>query len=98
MFVAIWRYRVAEARRSRFESAYGSDGDWARLFALEPGFVGTELLADGDGAYVTLDRWQDEAAWTRFRREHGAAYAKLDADMEALTLEEARIGAFYSVR
>jgi heme-degrading monooxygenase HmoA len=98
MYVALWRYRVAEAERSRFESAYAPDGDWARLFARDPGFLGTELLSDGAGAYVTIDRWQDEAAWARFEQAHGEAYAKLDAAMEPLTLSEARIGGFDSVR
>jgi heme-degrading monooxygenase HmoA len=98
MHVAIWRYRVAEAQRSRFESACGPDGDWAKLFARDPGFLGTELLTDGAGAYLTIDRWQDEAAWARFEQAHGEAYGKLDAAMEVLTVEEARIGAFDSVR
>jgi heme-degrading monooxygenase HmoA len=94
LYVSIWRYRVAEGERSRFERAYGPDGDWAGLFARDPGYLGTELLTDGKGAYVTLDRWQDEAAWARFKQAHGAAYAELDAAMEALTLEEHPIGAF----
>ena len=57
MFVIIWRYRVAEARRRDFEAAYGPDGDWARLFRQAPGFGGTELLSEGRGRYVTIDRW-----------------------------------------
>jgi heme-degrading monooxygenase HmoA len=94
MFVAVWRYRVADAQRARFEAAYGADGAWARLFRLDPGYAGTELLGDGDGVYLTLDRWTDEAAWDRFKALHGDAYAELDAQMESLTVEEERIGGF----
>lgn len=94
MFVAIWRYRVAEAQQARFEAVYGPEGDWARLFRLDPGYVGTELLGDGEGRYVTLDRWIEEAAWCRFKTVHGEAYAALDARTEVLTLEEEPVGCF----
>ena len=73
-----------------FERVYGADGAWARLFASSSGFEGTELFASlsRPGRYLTIDRFTDEAAWTRFQAEHWDAYRRLDAETEALTVEE----------
>ncbi len=94
MFVRIWRFAVAEPRREAFERAYGADGDWARLFGRQEGFVATELLRGEPGVYVTIDRWRDEADWLRFRDAHDEAYRALDLECEALTLDETVIGDF----
>src|SRR5687767_12035588 len=101
MFVAIWRYRIEEPNRPRFERAYGPEGDWARLFGRQPGYLGTELLRDAAGpdaggglAYVTIDRWRDQADWLGFQAEHEADYRALDESCESLTAAEERIGAF----
>jgi heme-degrading monooxygenase HmoA len=99
MFVRVWRFTIREADRERFEAAYGESGDWARLFAKADGFIGTELLRernDGGPAYVTLDRWREEADWTRFLDKHGDDYRALDLECEALTVDEAEIGDFVS--
>lgn len=93
-FVIVWRYEVAEHNREAFERAYGPGGDWARLFGTAGGYLGTELLADGDGHYMTLDRWRSEADFEAFQGRAGDAYRALDAQCEALTLAEERIGAF----
>ena len=101
MYVAIWRFRIEQPNRSRFERAYGPDGDWARLFARHPGFLGTELLveeedadADGSGSYLTIDRWRERSDWLGFQAGHGDAYRALDRSCESLTAAEERIGAF----
>jgi heme-degrading monooxygenase HmoA len=94
IFVRVWRYTVAEARREAFERAYGPEGDWARLFARQEGFRGTELLgaadsgSDGTLAYVTIDRWRDRADWGAFLAEHGEDYRALDVRLDKLTLQE----------
>ena len=98
-FVRIWRYAVDQPRREAFERAYGPDGDWARLFARQDGFVGTELLAgsaasDAVLTYATLDRWRDETDWRQFLKAHGEAYKALDLECEKLTVEEAEVGDF----
>jgi heme-degrading monooxygenase HmoA len=92
--VIVWQYEVAEADRESFERAYGSDGDWARLFGTAEGFIGTELLADGGGRYMTLDRWRSDGDFEAFRAQAGDAYRTLDQQCEALTRAEERIGAF----
>jgi heme-degrading monooxygenase HmoA len=94
MFVRIWRYRVLEPDRSAFERAYGGEGDWARLFALGEGYLGTELLLGEPGAYLTIDRWRSEADWWRFLEENGDAYRALDRECETLTADESEIGDF----
>ena len=94
MIVSIWRYRTAEGCEREFERIYGPDGDWAKLFARAPGYLGTELLRAGDGSYMTLDRWQDQASFDAFKGAYGDEYLTLDTACEALTLEEAALGIF----
>ena len=94
MFVRIWLYSVEEPNRARFEQAYGGDGDWARLFARDDSYFGTELLRGEPGRYMTIDRWRDESGWRRFLERHGEAYRALDRDCEALTADEVEIGDF----
>jgi heme-degrading monooxygenase HmoA len=90
VFVRIWRFRAAPGQEERFERVYGSDGAWARLFGLAPGYLGTELgRTDDDRAeYLTIDRWKSRAAWQAFRRDHAAAYDALDRECEHLTVSE----------
>ena len=100
MYVSIWRFRIGSANRTRFEEAYGPDGDWARLFRRQPGFVGTELLreeeadADGTAAYLTIDRWRARSDWLDFQDAFGDDYRALDRACEELTAAEERIGGF----
>jgi heme-degrading monooxygenase HmoA len=90
VFVRRWRFRAAPGQEERFERIYGSDGAWAQLFALAPGYLGTELRRTGDdpAEYLTIDRWKSRAAWHTFRRDHAAAYDALDRECEYLTVAE----------
>jgi heme-degrading monooxygenase HmoA len=97
MIVSIWRYRTCEGCEREFERIYGPGGDWAKLFARAPGYLGTELLRGGDGTYVTLDRWQDQASFDAFKGAYGDEYLTLDAACEALTADETAIGIFEGV-
>lgn len=96
MFMVIWQFEVAEENVAAFESAYGSDGAWARLFRASPEYRGTELLRDAyiPGNYLTVDRWTSEDAFRDFRRDHDAEYETLDRSCDALTARETRIGAY----
>jgi heme-degrading monooxygenase HmoA len=93
-YVIVWRYEVAEANREAFERAYGPAGDWGRLFGEADGYIGTELLTDGAGQYMTIDRWRSEADFQAFQTEKGEDYRALDERFEVLTSAEERIGAF----
>jgi heme-degrading monooxygenase HmoA len=85
---------VAPDAEERFIDAYGSRGDWARLFATSPGFMRTELWRDGDGIYVTADYWESAQAFERFQAESSDAYRRLDSELENVAAIETFLGAF----
>ena len=94
--VRIWKFRPPPGREGEFERSYGAGGDWARLFARAPGFIGTALLrpGDADGWWLTIDRWASAADFEAFQREHGDDYRALDAELEGVAGEEIFVGAF----
>jgi heme-degrading monooxygenase HmoA len=94
MIAILWSYRVRPECRPTFEAIYSPQGDWARLFARSPGYEGTELLRQGDGGYVTIDRWRQAAAFDKFKDRFRADYEALDRLCESLTLEERFLGRF----
>jgi heme-degrading monooxygenase HmoA len=95
MLVRVWRYEVLPGREAEFERAYGSAGDWAKLFARSTGFRGTRLYRDVEvpGAYVTVDLFDDQEAWTRFLDAHRGAYEDLDRRCSLLTASENEVAA-----
>ena len=99
MYHILWEFRVAEEHRPAFERLYGPEGDWAKLFAHSPDFLGATLLRDRavPGRYLTLDRWQDAESYDRFLETHKTEYKELDARCELLTEYEMKIGAFESI-
>jgi heme-degrading monooxygenase HmoA len=99
VYAAVWEFAVDAAQRAEFETRYGPDGAWARLFRRAAGYRGTELLRDRTNAlrYVTIDRWESLEAFQAFHARYGAEYARLDRECESLTAREARIGEFEPV-
>jgi 8-oxo-dGTP pyrophosphatase MutT (NUDIX family) len=97
--VIVWEFRVRAGREAEFESAYGPDGDWARLFRRDPAYRGTSLLRDGavERRYVTIDRWASRAANDDFRERWRAEYEALDRRCESLTEHEAALGRYDTV-
>ena len=94
MHAVVWRYRVAPGREPEFETLYGADGDWARLFHRSDDYLGTDLYRDTaqPGVYLTVDRWTSRVAYEAFLQAAHADYAALDARGDALTVEETRLG------
>jgi heme-degrading monooxygenase HmoA len=90
----LWRFELAPDAEQRFVKAYGSGGDWTRLFATAPGFIRTELWRDGDAIYLTADYWESAQAFERFQAESGESYRRLDAELEGLAGIETFLGAF----
>jgi heme-degrading monooxygenase HmoA len=90
LLVRMWRYEVVPGREAEFERAYGSAGDWARLFARSRGFRGTRLYRDVEtpAAYLTVDLFEDHEAWARFLESHRDAYEDLDGRCSALTVSQ----------
>lgn len=98
-FVSVWEFDVRAERAAEFVAAYAPGGDWTRLFARAPGWLGTELLADParPHRYVTIDRWVDRAAWQAFARRFASEYAELDARCAEWTREEVSHGELVAV-
>ena len=96
MFLALWEFEVKSGCVERFQSAYGPQGEWVRLFRTDPSFVETRLLRDSaaPNKFVTLDFWQTRYAYESFRELNHPAYAELDKTFEKLTTFENCIGMF----
>jgi heme-degrading monooxygenase HmoA len=90
MFLVLWEFDVKPGCDERFESVYGPDGDWARLFRSDPGYQRTLLLRDPfrDRIYLTCDFWESRKAYKWFRRNNREAYLALDKRCDELTLAE----------
>jgi heme-degrading monooxygenase HmoA len=95
-YLIAWQFRPKAGAESRFETAYGPDGVWAKFFAQGDGFIATELNRDlrDPGRYLTLDLWVSKEAYDRFRSEHIAEYKAIDAQCEELTKQETELGQF----
>jgi heme-degrading monooxygenase HmoA len=95
-YLLLWEFRVAAEATSAFERLYGPDGAWVALFRTAAGYLGTELLHDGTdpARYLTVDRWDSQSAYERFRQAHDARYRHLDEEGNRLTEHERPLGAF----
>ena len=93
-YTYIWEFHVAGERRAEFEQQYGPGGAWAQLFRQSPGYIETLLLSDpaNAGRYVTIDRWESEAAYQAFRSHFAAEYGELDERCQRLTTQEIALG------
>jgi heme-degrading monooxygenase HmoA len=90
--VIVWRFQVAKRQRDAFERAYGPRGPWVALFTTARGYLGSELIrGQRAGDYLTLDRWESRAHYDAFRSERSGDYERLDAELEALTEQEALV-------
>ena len=101
-YVIVWEFRVRQASEAEFVQKYGPEGAWARFFRgapdnMSPGYIRTELVRDVaiDFRYLTLDYWQSEEEFRRFREQNLAEYERLDKEFEGLTESETRLGAFW---
>jgi hypothetical protein len=96
MFVALWEYEVKPGCEESFQSAYGPQGDWVRLFQSDPHHRETRLLKDlsRPSFYFTLDYWDSETFYEQFKTANQAAYAAIDRATELLTLSERHLTTF----
>jgi GNAT superfamily N-acetyltransferase len=92
----VWEFHVAPAQRAEFLRVYGAGGEWTRLFERAAGFRGTRLLGDrrDPERYVTIDRWDSEAAFGAFRERYADEYEVLDRRCEVLVESETLWGRF----
>lgn len=96
-YVIVWEFQVRPARSEEFVQKYGPEGVWARFFRGSASYIRTELVRDVavDFRYLTLDYWQSEEEFKRFREQNPAEYERLDKEFEGLTESETRLGAFW---
>jgi heme-degrading monooxygenase HmoA len=94
--VIVWEFRVRTENEKEFVKHYGPDGTWARFFRRREGYIRTELVRDVSDRerFLTLDYWQSEEDFKRFREQNLAEYERLDKQFEGLTKKETRLGAF----
>ncbi len=98
-YLIMWEFQVREGMERRFEKVYGSQGDWALLFAQDESYIGTELIHHFNSArsYATLDFWTSKEAYDKFRKQRLDDYKALDEACEDLTDSEREIGTFVRV-
>jgi quinol monooxygenase YgiN len=96
MYVILWEFLPAPGREAEFERAYGHDGDWARFFRRDSGFLGTDLLRDTKDPrrFITVDKWTSQKAFDEFAKREAPAYRELDEKLAPLSAAEMRIGSF----
>ena len=96
MFLILWEFEVKPGEEKAFEKVYGPEGPWAQLFRSDPCYRQTRLLKDPSRSriYFTLDFWESENDYNRFKRTNQDAYAKLDKTTESLTIRERNLGCF----
>jgi heme-degrading monooxygenase HmoA len=94
MHVITWEFTVRAGCEADFERVYGPRGAWAELFASSSDYVGTELWRDHaqPGRYVSVDRWKTADAFAQWKAQHAEAYLRLDAQCEAWTETETKLG------
>lgn len=95
-YTYLWEFIVETEHLDEFERHYGPQGSWAQLFRQSPGYIQTLLLrgSTDPSRFVTIDRWEDEEAYRRFRRTFSRQYADLDRRCDRLTMRETLIGEF----
>jgi len=96
-YVIVWDFRVAPGKEAEFVEKYGPDGTWARFFRDGEGYIRTELVRDlaDPRRFLTLDYWQSQSEFKRFREQNRAEYERLDKEFETLTETETRLGSFW---
>lgn len=97
--MVIWEFRVRSGMGRRFETEYGPDGEWARLFAQDKNYLGTQLTRSlkDRRVYLTLDFWSSERAYENFRKRHAKKYEAIDARCEGLTESERELARYQTI-
>ncbi len=90
---------MTPGKEAEFERHYGPAGTWVQLFRRAKEFVRTDLLRDPEvrGRYLTIDCWTSLGAYHAFKQTFAAEYKMIDAQMEALTQSETKLGVFETV-
>ena len=100
MFVILWEFEVKPGCETTFESSYGPAGPWVLLFRQDSHYLETRLLRDPfrQQIYLTLDYWSSRESYLQFQQTHREHYRTIDAQCEALTLNERKLGEYLSIQ
>jgi quinol monooxygenase YgiN len=96
MIEVIWEFRVKPQHVAEFERDYSARGPWSMLFRSSPAYCGTRLVRDSEDhlRFLTIDTWDDFAAYENFRAERADQYGELDKSFERFTDSERLVGIF----
>jgi heme-degrading monooxygenase HmoA len=96
LFVALWEFEVKPGCEELFEKTYGAGGAWAKLFLQDSLYRGTRLVKDAgrERVYLTLDFWETQQAYKKFKKMHAAEYEKIDWECAGLAVSESKLGEF----
>jgi hypothetical protein len=92
----LWKFRVKNGCERRFETIYGPNGEWVKLFQQSKGYIRTEFLKDLDNRrdYITIDYWKSKKEFDTFRKTWKKEFNLLDKHCESLTEKEGFLGSF----
>ena len=98
-FAVIWEFRVRPGKRREFETVYGPDGAWVKLFRRDREYIRTDLIRDRSNPrrYLTVDVWSSRQAYLRFKKRNRDDYDEIDRGCASLTEGEVKIGEFHRV-
>jgi len=99
-YVYIWKYIVKEENTDEFLTAYGTKGEWVRLFKKSNDYIQTKVLSDTNNpsTFITIDYWNNKEARDLFIKIHQTEYDEIDKRCENLTLKEELIGEYFLIK
>ena len=95
-YAYMWEFIVKTEHKMTFEEIYSPRGKWASLLSKANGYIKTELFHDALDSvkYITIDYWKSSVDRGQFMIQYSDAYAKLDSECAAFTINERYIGEF----
>ena len=99
MYSIVWKYKINPEFKDKFESEYGPNGQWAKLFNSSKHYRGSVLHTnvEDQNFYLLIDRWSSQENYEHFLRTHESAYQEMSVAMEHLYEVEEKIGGFNSL-
>lgn len=95
-YIIVWKYKVNEVNKGRFELEYGHEGTWFKLFSQSKAYRGSFLYKSEDEAdvYLLIDTWTDRKSYENFKEQHSVIYHELSKKFEVLYESEYLLGTF----
>ena len=96
MLRIVWTYEVNPESREEFVRHYSPQGTWAEFFRRDSTYQGTVLWRDARNPdrFLTVDTWDDQQGYDRFKDTQADEYRDLDQQFETLTASETFVGYF----